>query len=674
MYTMNHRDHFFTVLLICLSSAICIAQNNESLPVYKGNDLGLTYSPRKTVLKLWSPQADKVLVRLYTQGLGGTALLTEEMQKEKNGVWVWSKQQNLAGKYYTFQVYFDGQPLAETPGIYAKAVGANGKRAMILNLEDTNPKGWENDQRPTLKNFNDIIIYELHVRDFTIHKSSGAINRGKFLGLAETNTQGPKGIKTGLDHIKELGVTHVHLLPSFDYRSIDETKLDTKPYPYNWGYDPLNYNLPEGSYATNPYNGAVRIKEFKKMVQALHRQGLRVVLDVVYNHTGHTQKSYFNLEYPKYYYRLNENGSFSNASACGNETASEKFMMRKYIIESVKYWVQEYHLDGFRFDLMGIHDIETMNLISKELHKIDPTIFVYGEGWTAGTSPLPVHKQALKRNAYKLNNIAVFSDDIRDGIKGSWNKHEERGFASGKPGLEESIKFGIVAATQHPQVKYQQVNYSKAPYAKEPFQTINYVSCHDNHTLWDKLVESVKKNEPGISEQALIKMHLLANTIVLTSQGVAFLHAGVDFLRTKKGVENSFESPDDINQIDWNRKQQYLKVFKYYQKLIQLRKQHPAFRMTSSKQIREHLKFLDVSIPNVVAYRLSKNANGDSWKDIVVIFNGNRTVQTLDMPLLSKGAWKVALLGQNIDLQGVARGNNTQVKLPGSAAMILFRE
>ncbi|HAS41626.1 MAG TPA: type I pullulanase [Microscillaceae bacterium] len=671
---MKYTYHFFAVLLIYLYSPTSTAQNNQSIPVYKGNDLGLTYSPQKTILKLWSPNADKVLIRLYDQGLGGKAVLVEQMQKGQNGVWVWHQQKNLAGKYYTFQVYFDGQPLDETPGVYAKAVGANGRRAMILDLKSTNPKGWENDQRPTLRNFNDIIIYELHVRDFTIHKSSGVANRGKFLGLAETSTKGPQGIKTGLSHIKELGVTHVHLLPAFDYRSIDETKLDAKPYPYNWGYDPLNYNVPEGSYATNPHNGAVRIKEFKKMVQAFHHQGLRVVLDVVYNHTGHTQKSYFNLEYPKYYYRLNKDGAFSNASACGNETASEKYMMRKYILESVKYWVQEYHLDGFRFDLMGIHDIETMNLVSKELRKIDPTIFVYGEGWTAGGSPLPSDQQALKRNAYKLDKVAVFSDDIRDGIKGSWNKHEDRGFASGKSGLEESVKFGIVAATQHPQVKYETVNYSKAPYAKEPFQTINYVSCHDNHTLWDKLMISVKKTEPGISEKELINMHLLANTIVLTSQGVAFLHAGVDFLRTKNGVENSFESPDEINQIDWNRKHQYLNVFRFYQQLIQLRKRHPAFRMTSSEQIRKHLKFLDTDTPNVVAYQLSKNANGDAWKDIVVIFNGNRTTQLLNFPLLSKGEWKVALSGQTIDLQGKIRPNDAEIHLAGSSAMILFRK
>ncbi|OJJ20293.1 type I pullulanase [marine bacterium AO1-C] len=671
---MNHIYHFFAVLLIHVCPILSIAQNNQLDPVYKGNDLGLTYSPQKTILKLWSPKADKVIVRLYEQGVGGKALLTEEMQKGDSGEWIWSRQKNLAGTYYTFQVYFGGKPLDETPGVYAKAVGANGKRAMILDLDSTDPKGWSNDKRPTLKNFNDIIIYELHIRDFTIHPSSGARSKGKFLGLAETKTKGPQGIKTGLDHIKELGVTHVHLLPAFDYRSIDETKLNKTPYPYNWGYDPLNYNVPEGSYATNPYNGAIRIKEFKKMVQALHRQGIRVILDVVYNHTGHTQKSYFNLEYPKYYYRLNKDGAFSNASACGNETASEKYMMRKYIIESVKYWTQEYHLDGFRFDLMGIHDIETMNLVSKELHKIDPTIFVYGEGWTAGGSPLPSAKQALKRNAYKLDNVAVFSDDIRDGIKGSWNKHQDKGFASGKPGLEESIKFGIVAATRHPEVNYQKVNYSKTPYSKEPFQTINYVSCHDNHTLWDKLVESVKKTEPEVSETALIKMHLLANTIVLTSQGVAFLHAGVDFLRTKKGVENSFESPDAINQIDWRRKQKYLAVFRFYQKLIQLRKQHPAFRMTSNDQIRKHLRFLKPGIPNVVAYQLSGKANGDHWKDIVVIFNGNRTEQVLDIPLASKGSWKIALQGQNIYLKGIKRSADTQVKIPGSSAMILFRE
>ena len=349
-------------------------------------------------------------------------------------------------------------------------------------------------------------------------------------------------------------------------------------------------------------------------------------------------------------------------------------MMRKYIIESVKYWIQEYHLDGFRFDLMGIHDIKTMNMVSEELHKIDPTLFIYGEGWTAGGSPLVAEKQALKRNANKLKNVAVFSDDIRDGIKGSWNKHQDRGFASGKANLEESMKFGITAATQHPQVNYQKVNYSKAPYSKEPFQTINYVSCHDNHTLWDKLQESVKKTNPKTTEEELIKMHLLANTIVLTSQGVAFLHAGVDFLRTKRGVENSFESPDEINQIDWGRKWKYRKVFEFYQKLIQLRKQHPAFRMTSSAQIQKYLQFLKVEVPNVVAYHLTNNANGDQWKDILVVFNGNRSNQVLEIPSLAKSKWMVALQGQNIYLQGKTWSGDNKLRIEGSSAMILFRK
>ncbi len=454
------------------------------------------------------------------------------------------------------------------------------------------------------------------------------------MGLTEKGTNNTAGLSTGLDHIKELGVTHVHLLPCFDFNSIDETKPDAK---YNWGYDPLNYNVPEGSYSTNPYDGVTRIKEFKQLIKTFHENGLRVVMDVVYNHTALTETSNFNQLVPGYYYRQTKDGKFSDATACGNETASERPMMRKFILESMKYWVQEYHVDGFRIDLMGVHDIETMNLISKELHKIKPDILLYGEGWTAGTSPLPDSLRALKANAHQLDRIAVFSDDIRDGIKGSVFEHKDKGFVSGKKGMEESIKFGIVASLQHPQVDYSKVNYSKAPYAKQPYQTITYAECHDNHVLWDKLAISAK----DATEEERISMQKLALSIVLTSQGISFLHAGTEFLRSKKGVENSFESSDSINAIDWSLKSKNKEVFEYVKALIKIRKEHPAFRMVHSKDIRSNIHFLDNMPEGLISYTINGKQAGDSWNKIQVYFNGTSMRQNV---ILSSKYWKAKVL------------------------------
>jgi pullulanase len=513
-----------------------------------------------------------------------------------------------------------------------------------------------------LKNFNDIIIYEVQVRDFSIHPESGITHKGKFLGMAEEETVSPHGQKTGIDHLKELGVTHIHILPAFDFRSIDETKLHENR--YNWGYDPQNYNVPEGSFSTDPYKPKARIREFKEMVAALHRNGFRVVLDVVYNHTGYTDNSNFNLLVPGYYYRHRADGSWSDASACGNETASERFMMRKYIIESLKHWVNEYKLDGFRFDLMGIHDIETMNIISQELLAIDPTIFIYGEGWKAGDSPLPDEQLALKRFTWKLDSIAAFSDDLRDGVKGSWHDHEAQGFVSGAKDMEESIKFGVVAATEHPQVDYSKVNYSDAPWAGEPFKCINYVSCHDNHTLFDKL----KITNPDATEAEIIKMHKLANTIVMTSQGIPFLHTGVDFLRTKQGVENSYQSPDSINQIDWGRKDIYRDVFDYYRDLMTLRKSHPAFRMTSNDLIKENLEFFDINTPGVVAFKLNDFSGTQPWKTIIVIYNASTISQRID---LLKSNWTEVFNEKGLNVNGYRNISNNRVDVPPVSAMVL---
>lgn len=639
-------------------------QINEfsSYPVYNGKDLGLMYNPLQSSFRIWAPTAEEVNLFIYDDGIIEKASQIIAMKKDVHGTWKTILLGDQKGKYYTFRVRIKGSWMNEVPDPYAKAVGINGKRAMIIDLRETNPVNWSIDKSPVIKNKTDAIIYELHVRDAGIAKNSGIKNKGKFLGLTESATKNSEGLSTGLDHLKELGVTHIHLLPSFDFNSIDESKPGSQQ--YNWGYDPLNYNVPEGSYSTNASDGLTRIREFKQLVKTFHENELRVIMDVAYNHTALTETSNFNQLVPGYYYRHTKDGKFSNATACGNETASERPMMRKFIIESMKYWVQEYHIDGFRIDLMGVHDIETMNLVSKELHKIRPDILLYGEGWTAGSSPLPDSLRALKKNAYKLDRIAVFSDDIRDGIKGHVFTPADKGFASGKNGLEESIKFGVTAACKHSQVNYKKVNYSTKPYASQPYHTITYCECHDNHVLWDKLAISAN----NATEEERREMHKLALSIVLTSQGIAFLHAGTEFLRSKKGVENSFESPDSINAIDWSLKSKNKDVFDYVRAMITMRKEHPAFRMTDAKQIAQNIRFSDDLPGNIIAYTINGSNVNDRWKKIYVAYNGNAVVKKI--PLLP-GNWKV-FIKSNV-LPGTKEGIQNSISLAPFSCTILYQ-
>lgn len=661
----------FLLMLILLIAGITPAAAQQttradplSYPVYSGDDLGMRYTPDGTAFRMWSPMADSVRLNLYQAGHGDNLTGRQAMIQDEGGTWTSWLEGDHEGSYYTYQIFSEGRWLQEKPDLYAVSTGINGQRAMILNLETTNPEGWENDSRPLLASRYDIIIYELHIRDLSIHPSSGIKHKGKFLGLTESGTRSPGGLSTGLDHIADMGVTHVHLLPAFDYRSIDESRLNIPQ--YNWGYDPVNYNVPEGSYSTDPSDGRVRVKEFKEMVMALHAKGLRVIMDVVYNHTSQTDESGFSQLVPDYFYRMREDGTFSDASACGNETASERAMMRKYMIESVEYWVREYHVDGFRFDLMGIHDIETMNELADHLLSIDSTLFIYGEGWTAGASPLPATDQALKRNTWKMPNVAAFSDDLRDGLKGSVFEHEDRGFASGKTGTKESVKFGIVASVQHPQVSYEQVNYSDAPWAKEPYQTITYVSCHDNHTLYDRLVISM----PEASDEQRQAMHRLANTIVLLSQGVPFLHAGVEFMRTKHGVENSYNAPDSINWLDWDRRELHQDHVNYYQDLIRFRKAHPAFRMGSASLIREHLTFIPTDNELLLQFEIDGKAAGDTLERIRVVANGSGEDQFVSLP---EGRWQLLLDGSTFSGSKKMIVEYT-VRIPAWSAVILAAE
>lgn len=648
-----------------------VDEKYQSYPVYQGSDLELSIDGAVAKFRVWSPKSESVMLRLYANARGGEALKTIDMKKDVNGTWVASLTPVPYGSFYTFQIKDNGKWLAETPGIWAKAVGTNGERAAIVDMAATNPAGWASDRGPQVKAINDAIIYEMHHRDFSVHPNSGIVNKGKFIAMLENGTVTPLGDKTGIDHLKELGITHVHILPSYDFNSVDETQLPSNG--YNWGYDPVNYNAPEGSYSTNPVNPVVRIREMKEMVKALHDAGIGVVMDVVYNHTAQNDDSNFSLTAPGYFYRHKNDGGYSDASGCGNETASERPMMADFIVNSVKHWAKEYHIDGFRFDLMAIHDVETMNRVVRELKAINPNIFVYGEGWTAGSSPYPSELRALKENVAKMEGVAVFSDDIRDAVKGHYSDATDCGFATGKPGLEETVKIGIVASTAHPQVDYAKGNNSKFAYASSPQQIINYVSCHDDLTLTDKL----RKSMPTATDAERQRAARLAQTIVFTSQGTPFMFAGEEIFRDKKGVHNSYKSPDSINAIDWNLKHLNEHQFNYYKELIALRKAHPAFRMTSADEIARNIKFDKVKGDNLISYSILNNANGDVWKEIKLVFNGGDVPTEVKLP---KDDWTIIAYDGEINHQGltdeagnVLKNKGGKMVIPHRSALILAR-
>lgn len=639
-------------------------ENYADYPVPSAPLIEMEYAPNTTQFTLWAPTADEVRLMLYESGEGGHAYETLPMEADKEGLWKIKVDRELKGNFYTFNVKIGDKWLGETPGINARAVGVNGQRGAIIDLADTNPEGWAEDKRPELKSVADAIIYEMHHRDFSISPTAGIEHKGKFIALTETDTHNPQGASTGIDHLKELGVTHVHILPSYDYASIDETRLNENK--YNWGYDPLNYNVPEGSYSTDPYTPATRIREFKQMVQALHKAGIRVVLDVVYNHTFNTSDSNFERTVPGYFYRQRPDGSFADASACGNETASERPMMRKYMIESVLYWIREYHIDGFRFDLMGIHDIETMNAIRQAAQEVLPTVLIYGEGWAASAPQLPTEELAMKANTHRMPGIAAFSDELRDALRGPFNDDTKGAFLAGIPGEEESIKFGIAGAIQHPQVNYDSVNYTTQPWAAQPTQMISYVSCHDDMCLVDRLRTSI----PNLAPDALTRLDKLAQTAVFTSQGIPFIQAGEEVMRDKKGVHNSFNSPDSINAIDWSRKTAHADVFRYYQGLMSLRRQHPAFHLGDAELVRRHLEFLPVEGSNLIAFRLKEHAGGDKWQDIIVILNARTETAKITIP---QGRYTVVCKDGHIDLNGMGTLSGTQANVAAQSALILHR-
>lgn len=647
-------------------------------------ELGASYSKDKTIFRVWSPIAEKVALNLYSEGVGNNLIEKNLMILQDKGVWNFTRTGDLDGVFYTYEITVNGKT-NETQDIYSKAVGVNGNRSMVVDLLKTNPESWEKDKRPYIKNQTDAIIYELHLRDISMDEDSGIKLRGKFLSLTETGTKNLYGEATGLDHIKELGVNAVHILPAFDFASIDESNLNSNE--YNWGYDPKNYLAPEGSYSSNPYSGTARIREMKEMIKSFHNENIAVIMDCVFNHTYEYENSSFNKTVPNYYYRQDEHGKVIANSQCKNDTASERFMFKKYMIDAVTYWAKEYHMDGFRFDLMGLHDIDTMNEIRHALDKISPNILMYGEGWNLGDEiTITDDEKAIKVNARKLDSrIAFFSDDIRDGIRGHVFEDKSGGFVNynakwlkedGKTpysisDLKEQVKFGIVAATEHDDIDYSKAPYKSKPWASEPTQTVNYVSCHDNNTLWDK----INLTNPDISKHEKIKMDEMAAFIVLTSQGIPFIQNGQEMLGTKPKlhgggfVSNSFNSPDLVNRINWWRKHNYREVVAYYKGLIKLRKEHPAFRMPTKAEIQKNIKFFDTK-DSVIGYFILNNANGDKWREIAVIINAGERNEEVN---LKKSGWAVVVKEEKAGTEALDIVHEDTVLVKGKTSMVLVK-
>ncbi|KYH35117.1 pullulanase precursor [Clostridium tepidiprofundi DSM 19306] len=618
---------------------------------YTGDDLGANYTKQYTLFKVWSPVAQNMKLVIYND-YNDKVGKVYDMKKGEKGVWEYKLAGDNKNKYYNYRVTINGVE-KETPDPYAKGATVNGQKGMIVDFSSLNPDGWDSQRIPEPIKTTEAVAYEMHVRDFSISKDSGMKNKGKYLAFTEKGTKISDRVVTGLDHIKELGITHLHLMPVYDFASVDETKEG-----YNWGYDPYLYNVPEGSYSTNPYDGRVRIKEFKQMVQSLHENDIRVVMDVVFNHTFSTGDSPFDILVPKYYYRTNSNGEYTNGSGCGNETASEKPMMRKFIVDSVKFWATEYKIDGFRFDLMALHDIDTMKEVKRELMKINPNILIYGEPWTGGTSSLSPTKQ-FRKGSQKGLDIAVFNDDFRNAIKGD-NDGAGLGFVNGGFGFEKAIKKGIAGS-----IKYSN---SLQGFTQEPGETINYVSSHDNLCLFDKFEKSNPKSTPEERE----KMNRLALSIVLTSEGIPFIQGGTEILRTKQGVHNSYNSGDNINEIEWNRKEKYYKTYEYIKGLIELRKSQKVMTLDSAEEIRKSLKFID-SPKNTVAYLLKSSHKGD-FKNIFIIHNANKSEVSVKLP--SDGEWKVIANEYQANKDGVTKGVKEfsgEVKVAPLSTYILFK-
>jgi pullulanase len=644
---------------------------------YGGDDLGLVYEKDKSVFKAWAPAAVSVSAALYDDpgtGGGGTAVpddrpgeLRRMERDQATGVWTVLVPGDLAGKYYLFRAEFADGTVLFAADPYARAVSANGRRMAVVDLADTNPEGWETSVKPPAKNPQDAVLYELHVRDFSIDENSGMRHRGKFLAFTERGTKSPGGAPTGIDHLIRLGISHVHLLPAFDFASVDETAGDSSPGAslFNWGYDPQNYNVPEGSYSTDPRNPKTRIIEFKRMVQALHDAGIRVVMDVVYNHSFRTGGGPFDSLAPGYFYRTTETGALSNGSGCGNEVASERPMARKFIIDSCKYWVREYQVDGFRFDLMGLIDTPTMKELCAELRALEPGILVYGEPWQAGGSVLDGELMTLKGSQKNLG-FAVFNDHFRGAIKGG-SDDSSRGFATGQPGTEAGVAEGVQGSIHD--------------FTAAAGESVNYVTAHDNLNLWDKTACALGAenlaSEPyallegggDLFENPAVKSVLLANGIIFTSQGIPFFQAGDEFLRSKFGDHNSYASPDSINKIRWENADKFRQAADYYAGLIRLRREHPAFRMNRKAEIEEKIKIMSAA-DNVVAFSAGPRAGGDSWNTILIFYNGGESPKTRELPKTS-GIWYQVVDPRKAGVETLAEIRGGSITLPPLTMAVL---
>ena len=627
----------------------------ESKYTYEGDDLGAVWTAEQTTFKVWAPTATSVRVNLYESGTEGTEdlIASIEMTAQEQGVWVAAVEGNLNGTYYTYAVTH-GETTVEACDPYARTTGVNGKRAMVIDLDSTDPVNWSEDAPPhTFGSINDAVIYELHVRDLSSDPSSGITQTGKFLGLIQEGTTNATGQATGLEHIKELGITHIHLLPSYDYASVDETDPEAG---FNWGYDPVNYNVPEGSYSTDPYHGEVRVKEFKQMVQGLHEHGIGVILDVVYNHVYNAEDFCFNNIVPGYFSRISADGVYSNGSICGNDTASERSMVRKYIVDSVKYWADEYHLDGFRFDLLGLIDVQTVNEVIEEVHKTHPHIIFYAEGWNMGTE---VTKEnvvlATQANSEQTPGMAYFSDMIRDAVRGSNSNASKTGYAAGAGGFASNVKDSFLG---------------NPTWAKNPSQVVNYVSCHDGLSLFDRLTMSTA--DRTLEER--VRMNNLAAAIVMTSQGTPFFQAGEELLRSKPLPEggydhNSYKSPDSINSIKWDilSDPMYQDVVDYYAGLIAFRRSHPALRMTTAEEVSGKISQLAGLDFNVLGFHIDKDANGEQ-NELVVIFNPNAEATTVTLP---EGMWDIRINGEKAGDSSLGTAEGTVEVAPISAMVLV---
>ena len=624
----------------------------EALPIPEAPLEECVYKGRKTEFTVWSPDAEAAQLRLYHSATEETPFRTLDMKLSESGLWKAVVKEDVKGAFYTFQIRKGGEWLPETAGIAAKAVGVNGWRGAVVDWSDTDPEGWNDDVKPVVRP-SDIIVYEMHHRDFSIHQTSGVSNKGKYLALTEPGTKNPDGLATGIDHLKELGVTYVQLLPSTDFITVDEEHLEKNQ--YNWGYDPFNYNAVEGSYSTDPFNPVTRIREFKQMVQALHKAGMRVILDVVYNHTTNASLTGFERTMPGYFYRMRPDGTFYDGSGCGNETASEQAMFRKYMIESLEWWMKEYHIDGFRFDLMAIHDLDTMNEISERLHAIDPDVVIYGEGWAASAPAFPEDKIALKVNTHMMDKVGAFSDNIRDALRGPLDC-SNAGFMDGVEGNKTNVEFGIVGGVSHPQVT--------VPFwTNSPLQHVSYASCHDDHCLRDRLEEATKA-----SEEERLAMVKLAQTAVYVSQGIPFIFNGEELYRHKQGVKNSYNQPDSINAIDWTYKTRYKDLVDYYAALAAIRHEHPGFCLGDADLVREKLSFIDVDDPCVVAFRIEGLNGIDTARSLVVLLNGSKKPVKIDIP-----AGNYVVLAQNgvADPDGIGASSTRYCTAAPTSATIL---